>query len=88
MRLLVLEWVEVAGQHLGIDRSVTPPAVVWSRDPDGVAHLHVPELLRAVGLPDTEENRDLACHAALEVTARRWPGVEAHVEERPDVRGN
>lgn len=88
MKPLVLAWLVAGGWHYGIDYSVHPPAVVWARDPEGTAHLDVPELLRAVGLPDTEENRDLACEAALEVTHRQWPGVPTHVEQHPEVRGN
>lgn len=47
---------------------------VW-RIEDGVLHLDIPKLLERLGIPDTEENRDLAIKTALEVAQEQMPEI-------------
>jgi len=80
VRPLQLQWIRFpSGRAYGVDLGVSPPAVVWSMDPVGVAHLDVPEILRAAGVDDTPENRDTATSAALEAARRVWPDVATEV---------
>ena len=46
---------------------------------NAVLHLDIPRLLRNLGLPDTEENRDLAVKIVLEVAAGELPRKPAIV---------
>jgi hypothetical protein len=77
---LALVWNDEGDVRYGLDLSVTPPACVWVVEQGGkVAHLDVPELLRAVGMEDTPENRDIACEVALAHVKERYPTAQAEV---------
>jgi len=62
------------------DYAVTPPALIWVETAAHELHLNVPEVLRACGLADTEENRDVAVAQALAATRTAFPGVPVSVE--------
>jgi hypothetical protein len=47
---------------------------VWAIEGDEL-HLNIPKLLKRLGLPDTEENRDLATKIALDVAKDKVPDV-------------
>lgn len=51
---------------------------VWSIK-DRVLHLDIPELLKKVGVEDTEENRDLAVKLARELVTKNWPGLPIEI---------
>lgn len=48
----------------------------------GVLHLDIPSLLKNLGLPDTEANRDLAVSLVLEVAAKELPRSPCVVVEQ------
>lgn len=61
------------------DYAVTPPALIWVETPRHELHLNVPEVLRASGLTDTQENRYIAVAEALEAVREAFPGVPVTV---------
>lgn len=47
--------------------------------PDGSVHLLVPEFLKANGIPDTQDNRDLVATMMGQVAKEKWPGITVDV---------
>lgn len=51
---------------------------VWVLD-NHILYLYIPKLLARLGLPDTEENRDLAVKVTREAVAREMPHVPVSI---------
>jgi hypothetical protein len=68
------------GARAYYDYAVRPPACIWVETPTHELHLNIPEVLRALDLADTEENRDLAVEQALAAARTAFPGVPMSVE--------